>query len=178
MSELDKFGLLYIPCLAIINNPTIEDLKALLKDTGNYLITSGLGEGVVIKNYNFVNNEGKTVWAKMLTEDYSMQKMEYRHNNALLAEKYPIEYKISKLLTEEHIHKEYSKLIADKGSWEIKYMPELLNQVFIEFFKDNWEIILKKFRNPIIDFKVLRSICNDKVKLLRFFSLFYLSERI
>lgn len=43
-SELDNFELLYIPCLAIINNPTVEDLKALLKDTGNYLITSGLGE--------------------------------------------------------------------------------------------------------------------------------------
>ena len=49
----------------------------MLQDTGNYLITSGLGEGIVIKNYDFINNEGKTVWAKMLTEDYSMQKMEY-----------------------------------------------------------------------------------------------------
>ena len=78
----------------------------------------------------------------------------------------PIEYQISKMLTEEHIFKEYSKLIADKGFWEIKFMPALLNQVFIEFFKDNWEIILKKFRNPIIDFKALRSICNDKVKLV------------
>lgn len=165
-SELDNFELLYIPCLAIINNPTVEDLKALLKDTGNYLITSGLGEGIVIKNYDFVNSEGNTVWTKMLTEDYSMQKMEYRHNNALLSEKYPIEYQISKMLTEEHIFKEYSKLIADKGFGEIKYMPALLNQVFIEFFKDNWEIILKKFRNPIIDFKALRSICNDKVKLV------------
>lgn len=70
------------------------------------------------------------------------------------------------MLTEEHIFKEYSKLIADKGFWDIKFMPALLNQVFIEFFKDNWEIILKKFRNPIIDFKDLRSICNDKVKLV------------
>ncbi len=70
------------------------------------------------------------------------------------------------MLTEEHIFKEYSKLIADKGFWDIKFMPALLNQVFIEFFKDNWEIILKKFRNPIIDFKALRSICNDKVKLV------------
>lgn len=86
--------------------------------------------------------------------------------NSLLAEKYPIEYQISKMLTEELIFKEYSKLIADKGFWEIKFMPALLNQVFIEFFKNNWEIILKKFRNPIIDFKALRSICNDKVKLV------------
>lgn len=45
-------------------------------------------------------------------------------------------------------------------------MQALLNQVFIEFFKDNWEIILKKFRNPIIDFKAFSSICNDKVKLV------------
>lgn len=39
------------------------------------------------------------------------------------------------MLTEEHIFKEYSKLIADKGFWEIKFMPTLLNQVFIEFLK-------------------------------------------
>lgn len=29
-SELDNFELLYIPWLAIINNPTVEDLKALI----------------------------------------------------------------------------------------------------------------------------------------------------
>lgn len=68
-------------------------------------------------------------------------------------------------MTVEHIQKEYHKLIEDKGGiWSSKYIFELLNRTFNEFFRDNWEIILKKFHQPTINFKVLKSYSDNYIK--------------
>jgi hypothetical protein len=164
-NELKEYqGINIIPLIAKLDNPTMDDLKALLNDTGKYLLSSGLGEGIVIKNYDYVNKYGRRTWAKILTEDFLQTKKESRMKNFIEKEECPIEYNIILLLTEEHIQKEYHKLKEDKGDWSSKYIFELLNRVFNEFFKDNWELILKKFHMPIINFKMLRSLSDAKVK--------------
>ena len=48
----------------------------------------------------------------------------------------------------------------------MKLFGELLNRVFVEFFKDNWEIILKEMRYPTIDFRRLKGLVSDRVKEL------------
>ena len=60
-------NLYYIPLLAKLENPTEEELKKLLDSTGNWLVkeNSGLGEGILIKNYDFINRYGRINWAKM-----------------------------------------------------------------------------------------------------------------
>lgn len=160
----DYKGIDIIPLIEKIDNPSIDDLKALLNDTGKYLLTSGLGEGIVIKNYDYVNKYGRRTWAKILTEDFLETKKELRMKNADQKESCPIEHNIILLLTEEHIQKEYYKLMEAKGGWSSNYIFELLNRVFNEFFKDNYELILKKFHMPTINFKILKSLSNDKVK--------------
>ena len=44
------------------------------------------------------------------------------------------------------------KCVIDKIN---EYYRNELNRVFDEFWRDNWEIILKKFHNPTINFKTL-----------------------
>ena len=154
-----------IPLLAKLENPTQEDIEKLLDRTGEYLVTSGLGEGIVIRRFDFVNKYGRTTWAKMLTEDFKNKKNKVRSENKDNKEEFPTEHEIiTKFLTPEHIQKEYNKLIEIKGDWSSKYIFELLNRVFTEFFKDNWEIILKKFHMPTINFRVLKSLCDNEVK--------------
>lgn len=77
---LDSYGLLYIPEIAVLNNPTEEDIKSYLDDTGKFLITNGLGEGIVIKNYYYQNKYGRRTWAKILTEDFLKNKKEHSVN--------------------------------------------------------------------------------------------------
>ena len=162
--EFDILGLNYIPLIAKLENPTVEDISALLEKTGDYLITEGLGEGIVIKNYDFVNKYGHIKWAKMLTEDFRKTKSHMRKENAVEKAENLIEHNIILLMTPEHINKEYNKLIEMKGDWSSKYIFELLNRVFNEFWRDNWEIILKKFHQPTINFKVLKSYSDKYVK--------------
>lgn len=155
----------YIPLLEKLQNPTIEELKDCLQKTGSFLVTNGLGEGIVIKNYYYRNKYGRMTWAKMLTEDFSTKKQKTRSNNKEIKDSdNKTEYEISKLMTIEHIAKEKSKIMETHGDWSDKYIFELLNRSFNEFFRDNWEIILKKFHQPTINFKMLKTLCDNRVK--------------
>ena len=46
-------NLKYIPLMESLENPTEDDIKLRLGKTGDFLCTAGLGEGIVIKNYDF-----------------------------------------------------------------------------------------------------------------------------
>ena len=153
-----------IPLIAKLENPTLDDIKVLLNETGKYLVTDGLGEGIVIKNYDFINRFGRTTWAKLLTEDFLENKLHNKIQANIEKGECPIEHHIICMMTIDHIQKEYNKLLENKGDWSSKYIFELLNRVFIEFYRDNWEIILKKFHNPTINFRLLKSLSDKKVK--------------
>lgn len=157
----------YIPLLAKLENPTEEDIKNLLSRTGEFLISEGLGEGIVIKNYEYTNKYGRRTWAKMLTEDFLSKKKGLRGAKREAAENgTSIEYEIIKLLTVDHIIKEKAKVMERRNSetFEMNMIAELLNRVFDEFWRDNWEIILKRFHNPTINFRILKTLCSNKVK--------------
>ena len=165
ITELKELNLLFIPEIAVLNNPTIKDVESYLSSTSDYLLDNGVGEGIVIKNYEYKNQLGRTTWAKLLTEDFSNNKRNGRKENSYNKENTPIEYKIiNTFLTPEHILKEKQKMIERYGGWESKMVFEYLNRCFIEFYKDNWEIILKKLHYPTINFNMLKKLSDKKIK--------------
>ena len=162
---LDEYGLLYIPEIAVLNDPSEEDIKEYLDKTGEFLITEGLGEGIVIKNYDYKNKYGRRTWAKILTEDFKKNKKELRKRIHIAKNEGDIELLIvNYYLTSEHVLKEKYKIEEKYGGWSSKNIFELLNRVYDEFLKDNFELILKKYKDPTINFKLLRQYSNDFVK--------------
>lgn len=162
---LDKYSLLYIPELAVLNNPTIDEIKEYLDKTNGFLITEGLGEGIVIKNYEYNNCYGRRTWAKMLTEDFRKNKKETRDKNHLAKIEDDTEQLIiNAFLTSEHVLKEKQKIEEKYNEWSSKFIFELLNKTFDEFLHDNLLIIIKKFRNLTINFKKLKKLSDDFVK--------------
>ena len=67
---LEFYGIDYIPCTHIITNPRTDDLHKVLE--GNtYLMQEGeIGEGIVIKNYDYVNKYGRVTWAKLVRNEF------------------------------------------------------------------------------------------------------------
>ena len=65
--------------------------------------------------------------------------------------------KLETLVKNDKIEEKY-------GGWSSKNIFELLNRVYDEFLKDNFELILKKYKDPTINFKLLRQYSNDFVK--------------
>lgn len=165
VDELIALGLDYIPEIAVLKDPSEEEIQQYLERTGEFLLDNGQGEGLVIKNYEYRNPYGRQTWGKILTEDFASNKRIRRGANHIQKQESPIEYGIiSSLLTPEQIQKEKSKLEEKYGFWESRFILELLNRVFLEFYRDNWQIILKKYHFPTLSFKKLKSFSDEKVK--------------
>ncbi len=159
---LKKFELDYIQPMAEIESPTTEELKALL-DENTYLIQpdQGLGEGIVIKNYQFVNKYGRTTWAKIVRDEFRQDERKKKPRPIHELEGGIVET----FLTEVMIDKVYHDLLmSNEGEWTPGLIPRLLETVFHDFIIEETFNFLKKLRNPIINFKVLKSEIFCKVK--------------
>jgi hypothetical protein len=169
---LDEFDLDYIPVLRTLVNAVEEDFAKIL-DQNTFLIKEGegIGEGIVIKNYSFKNKFGRIsfknkfgriTWAKIVTSEFKEKHIkEFRGPKT---EFKMIEQDIvDRFLTEAFIDKEFEKLKTEKG-WSSKHIPELLSRIFHEFVVEHiWEII-KKMKNPKINFRTLNALVIMKVK--------------
>lgn len=163
---LELYGIDYIPPICKIENPSYEKLIELL-EKNTFLIEDGkgTGEGIVIKNYDFVNRFGNIVWAKIVKNEF---KTKHAKVSAVseLKEKSLIEQKIvDKYVTKDLIEKEKAKIENESG-WSSKYIPRLFNTVFYCLVsEESWNFV-KEFKNPTIDFKRLSYLANNKIKEL------------
>ena len=160
---LDEYGLDYIPLLTCLDNPTYEDILKLL-DNVNFLIKEGAGqgEGIVIKNYDFVNRFGRTVWAKIVLKEFRSKHQRVDANT--IKDDTMVETKIvEKYVTKSLVEKEYAKLCVDEF-FDKKQIPRLLNTIFYSLVtEESWNFV-KEFKNPTINFKTLSFLCNEKTK--------------
>lgn len=148
---LEKFGIEYIPLLTKIENPTYEELVALL-DKNTYLVKEGVGEGIVIKNYAYRNKFGHVKWAKIIKGDFA-------NNSSEILEKEIVD----RYVTESLVKKEKAKIENECG-WNDKMMPRLLNTVYHCLIQEEGWNFIKKYKNPTIDFGKLNYYSNEKVK--------------
>lgn len=172
---LDEFGINYIPPLATIKNPGEEDLYRLLKNTGQFLVEDGKGdgEGLVIKNYGFENKFGRTTWAKMVCNEFKEihhREMGAPDINATLTYE---EIFVRDFLTSAFIQKEKSKIMnshyvifdgVDTPFWDNKMIPELLGRVWYEFIREELMDFLKVHKNPKINFRFLQQLVIQAIK--------------
>lgn len=165
---LDEFNLDYIPPIARIRNGSYEDFIRLLDKT-TFLIEDGkgLGEGIVIKNYDFYNKYKRQIWAKIIRSEFKEQ-----HAKVMgcpdIKVKQMIEQKIvDDFCTEAFIEKEYAKIVNEMNGWQNKYIPMLFGRVFSELIKEEMWNIIKKYKYPKIDFKTLNTLVIHKIKQVK-----------
>lgn len=166
---LDKFNIDYIEPLSVYNNPSMERLYDCL-EKNDFLIKDGegVGEGVVCKNYDYVNKYGRQTWAKIVRSDF--KSMHRKNNNTQIIDCNDfIEEKIvNEFLTIDIIEKVIANItVQNGGDWLNKSIPQLLNTVFYDFVNEcTWNFI-KKNKNPKIDFKMINRFCTERIKKLK-----------
>ncbi len=161
---LESFDIEYIPPIRILKNGTYEQFVKLL-DVNEYLIEDGkgCGEGIVIKRYDFVNKYGRTVWAKLVRSEFKEKHHKVMGAPLQDGKKIPEEEAVENHLSRAMIDKVYAKIEND-GRFRSKDIPRLLNTVFHDFVVEEiWEVI-KKQKNPVINFKTLQHFVFNKVK--------------
>lgn len=163
---LQKYELDYIPLLCKIDSPTEEELLKIAQDN-KFLVTEGIGEGIVIKRYDFVNKYGRVVFAKIVTDEFKGKKKEKTGKD--VQQQATVEEKIIEdYCTSAFIIKEYSKLITNLNNqgleWTGKNIPELLGRIFTELVREETINFVHKYKNPVVDFRKLNGLCVAKIK--------------
>ena len=155
---LNSLGITYVPTIAKLEN--YEGSYEEFRDKVNYLIDPSIKgaspEGLVIKNYGFINQYGRNCFAKIVFEQFHEEK------KAKVALESSLEVEIAeKYVTEHLVQKELAKL---KSSGVVKLQPALLQTVFYVLLVEELADIVKKHKLPIIDFKALNRAVIVQVK--------------
>jgi hypothetical protein len=162
---LEDYGINYIPPIKIIRNADYETLIKQL-ELNNFLIEDGkgIGEGIVIKNYDYANRYGRQTWAKIVTSEFKET-----HNKVMGA---PImdgktlveDSIINDYCTEYLIKKTYCKIKIENEGWLSKFIPELLGRTWHDLISEECWNFVKKNKNSTINFKTLQYKMNIKIK--------------
>lgn len=165
-SLLEEANLLYIPPVCIFKNPDEEKLLSVLDKCGEFLVENGggLGEGVVLKNYSYKNKYGRQTWAKLITNEFKEKHHKEMGAPLVLGTKLIEDEIVDEYLTEHFILKEKAKIENEKGEWQSKFIPMLLGIVYYELIKEEMWNILKKHKNPKINFSLLNKLVITKTK--------------
>jgi len=164
--ELDTSQIDFIPALATGENLSEESfLKACEHNTFLIEENSGVGEGVVIKNYDYKNRHGRVAWAKVVRNEFK-DKHKSAMGPTVLMEKDHVEQKIvNEFVTEHFVEKVFEKIKNENnGEWHTKFIPKLLAITFYDLVREESWNFVKKYKNPFIDFKQLQRFTVLKVK--------------
>jgi len=164
---LDQFELDYIQPICTITNGSYEDFIKLL-DKNTFLIEDGkgIGEGIVLKRYDYKNKYGHTIWAKVVKQTFKEKHTKTMGHASIdakkLVEKDITDIYCNRTLTEKTI----AKITTENDGWESRYIPQLLGRVYHDIIAEEMWDILKKFKSPTINFRTLQYLINNKVKEL------------
>ena len=162
---VEKHGLNYIAPISVITNTNYEQLiNQLAKNI--YLIENGkgIGEGIVIKNYEFINKYNRQTWAKIVTSEFKEKHSKVMGASEMNGKKM-VEDEIAKLyVTTALCEKVKAKIEIDNDGFSSKNISQLLNTIYYDIItEESWNFI-KKFKNPIINFKTLQHFVFAEIK--------------
>jgi hypothetical protein len=169
--------------LCIINEPSTSQLLAQV-ETNRYLVEdgAGVGEGVVLKRYDWQNQFGRQCWAKLVRNEFA----ERNRREFGVTEKEGA-FQIERTIAEEFctptlVGKTRAKVVAAvanhhkidltkpnaqqlvEASFRGNVIPQLLGRVWNDFVTEELWSAIKKHKNPTIDFGLLHRQVERRVK--------------
>jgi len=165
---LDNSGIEVIQPIAIIKNPSFEQLLDCTKKNV-FLIEDGKGsgEGIVIKNYGFVNRYGRGSFAKIVTNEFKDKHVKAM-GPSIMDGKKMVEYEIvDQFLTTHLIEKTYDKIRIENDGFNGRNIPELLGRVWHDLVSEEIWNFVKANKNPTINFRTLNVLTIKKIKELK-----------
>ena len=102
----------------------------------------------------------------MITNNY--KELNHKEMGATVIGGETLEEKIVAEYVDKHfIGKVVAKISNDEGGWSSKFIPRLLQTVFYDLINEELWNIIKKHKNPKIDFAYLQRLTITKVKETR-----------
>ena len=162
---LAPYGFNIIPPMKVVDRPilTTEYINDLLTNNHYLMIDDEhIGEGIVIKNYDYKNPYGRTTWAKIVNPTF---KNNSRAKFKGLPDKGIYTEIIQKLLTPEALQHEYLKFIDEYGELRGELYPKFLGLTWNGWLEDNWKKIIKLAGKNDINFNTLHKDVVETIKV-------------
>lgn len=162
-----EFGAAFIPCILKSRNPTYDVLTKAMENN-RFLIkdNSGVGEGIVIKQYGWKNRFGRTVFAKLITNAFK-DKHIAEMGGSVVNVKMVEEAIADEFMTEHMVEKIIAKIRNDEGAFTARSIPQLLGMAYHDLVTEELWQAIKKHKNPRIDFSILNRFVIARVKHLK-----------
>jgi len=178
---LKHYNIDFITPIKIITDPTHDQLLYCVEQN-TFLIkeNSGVGEGIVIKNYRFVNKYGRVTWAKIVRNEFK-DALHKEQGSPELMNRLIEKELVDKFLSEVDVTKVIGNIKATRTDpmitflgvegnnveFKKEWIPQLLETVYYDFVRENiWSMIkyLKANKARSIDFSNLKQHTFNKVK--------------
>lgn len=160
---VQSYGLSVIPIQALLINASLADIQKEV-DMNHYLLDNDslVGEGIVIKNYDFVNIYGRQCYAKIVRDEFKASNRSKR-KTAQVDLNNPIEKQIvEKYATKSWITHEYLNYCERIGQPTVKETKKFLGIMYNSFLED-WLRHIIKTPAPI-DFREVNAWFNIILK--------------
>lgn len=162
---LETHNIDYIPAISIITKASYDQLvKELMKNVFLIEDGKGVGEGIVVKNYDFKNKYNRQTWAKIVTSEFKEKHTKEMGASEIKGQKMVEEEISSKYVTIALCEKVMAKIENENDGFSSKDIPRLLNTVYYDIIKEESWNFIKENKNPTINFRTLQHFVFTKVK--------------
>lgn len=164
---LEEFGIEYVELADKLENPSREDLVERASKSGWLTMGNVIGEGFVIKNYDFRAYNGRTLWGKLVWRELPelrslLGKAKQSYNR--MYNELPVEQRVlDQYLTESFMIKEYHKMLENTDREAEFFKERYINNTMKVLLEEEMYHIVKKFKQPTINFKELYRLAEEKM---------------
>lgn len=148
-----------VPFIGVLENPTMDQLKEFVGKS-----TFGdRGEGVVIKNMNFVNKFGDPCYAKLVSDSFKEKNLLAFNDNDKHSDNYNEMYFVNKYMTLGRVKKVIDKIHPEINErLDMQHIPRVCNSAYHDMLTEEiWEAS-KKIQS--IKFNSLKNLAMKKAK--------------
>lgn len=155
-----SFDIPTVHLFATIENPSVKQIK-------EYVGTSVLGlkgEGVVVKNLQFVNKFGENQFGKYVTQEFKEDNAITFGGNNKTSDSYYEMYFINKYMTLARVQKVFNKLTSAESKLSEKDIPRVMGTCFHDLMAEEGFSIAKEMATKLVkfDFKAFKQLCDRK----------------
>lgn len=147
--------------IAVFEHPKYEDIVALLNDNHFNLPEDTCGEGVVCYNYDYRDKWGNIQIAKIVAKEYLEKKGTSQKIRTPQVREGLEQDIVDTFVTSADCEKTKQKILISLGldEWDNsgKAIGMFLNMLFNDLIQEEIWSIIKRYKNPIIDFSILKN---------------------
>lgn len=162
-ADVKNIGELYqietVPYHGAFANPTLESIKEFVGKTA----FGDRGEGVVLKNFEFVSKFGDLEFGKIVTESFKEDNGVTFGGNNKHSDTYHEMWAVNKYMTMSRVKKIMDKIQPEiDKKLDMEHIPRIINTCYHDMITEEaWEIATNV---PTINFPALKRIATKKAK--------------